>query len=101
MLYVSLLMVSLVGLMKVPVMIDGKEKQEYFFKSKQFPSSILYTMFTLFLFNIVFFGKLDDYRGLFMIMVMQYVLMQFAKWLYRFQVYSQEKNLISKIGGEK
>ena len=92
MLYVSLLMVSLVGLMKIPMMIDGEEKQEYFFKSKHFTSSILYTMFNLFLFNIIFFGKLDDYRGLFMIMVLQYVVMQFAKWLYRKEVFRQRTN---------
>lgn len=92
MLYISLLIVSLFGLMKTPMMKDGEKKKERLFRSKDFPSFILYSMFNLFLFNIILFGKLDDYRGMLIFMVLHYSMIKAINWCYEKIIFNQWVN---------
>lgn len=66
MLYVSLLTFTLFGVFRLPIRKGEEKIEDFFIKSPLFPSFLLYAMFTMFVINVIFFGKIDEFNGLFL-----------------------------------
>lgn len=61
---VSLIILSLIGIVKIPINRKGNIENEFLFKSRLFPEMLLLFFFIMVVINIVLFEQIFNYIGL-------------------------------------